>query len=355
VKKIMTIIGARPQFVKASVVSRVLRDVSGVSEMVVHTGQHFDDNMSKIFFEQLSMPKPELNLNIHGESHGKMTGEMLIKLEDVLLDKRPDLVLLYGDTNTTLAGALAASKLNIEIAHVESGLRSFNKNMPEEINRVVTDNLSSFLFCPSDLSVQNLICEGFEGEGHGSIHLTGDVMLDAKIAFEPFMRPPKFFQETGCKDFLLFTCHRAENTNNDERLIKIFAELNFLHQNFKKVIMPIHPRTRKKIELLGIVVEFYIVEPVGYLEMLYLLDKASLVITDSGGVQKEAFFFKKPCLILRKETEWKEIIGFGCELVSDDESSLTSLAENIFKTPVENFDRFYGSGDAAEKIASVLM
>lgn len=300
--KIATIIGARPQFVKAAAVSRVIKNTESVEEIIIHTGQHYDVNMSDVFFEEMDIPKPDYNLNINGMGHGAMTGQMLEKIEEVLLSEKPDWVLVYGDTNSTLAGALAAKKLHIKVAHVEAGLRSFNMNMPEEINRILTDRISDVLFCPTSTAVDNLKKEGYENIDTKIINV-GDVMLDVALFYKERATKPK---DSLPEQFVLCTVHRAENTDDVDRLKSIFESLEIISKT-TPVVLPLHPRTKSK--LISIDYDFdnskiKFINPVGYFEMIWLLQNCSFVMTDSGGLQKEAFFFKKQCITLRDETEW---------------------------------------------------
>src|SRR5690554_5722354 len=295
--KILTIIGARPQFIKASVVSRAIQQAEGIEEIILHTGQHFDANMSDVFFNQLGIPKPDVQLDIHGGSHGEMTGRMLVEIERALLEHKPDRVLVYGDTNSTLAGALAAAKLHIPVAHVEAGLRSFNMDMPEEINRILTDQISDMLFCPTTTAVNNLKNEGF-GSKPVNVMQVGDVMQDAALLFASKAVAPAGGDLP--EKFVLATLHRAENTDNPERLANIVEALNDIHAKQSSVVLPLHPRTRKLIAEQGLSLDVHIIDPVGYFEMVWLLDHCDLVLTDSGGVQKEAFFFGKACVTMRE-------------------------------------------------------
>ncbi len=349
--KIATIIGARPQFIKAAVVSRYIRENNNndIKEIIVHTGQHYDTNMSDIFFEQMDIPKPDYCLNINELTHGAMTGKMLERIEEVLLKIKPDLVLVYGDTNTTLAGALAARKLHIKLAHVEAGLRSFNMKMPEEINRILTDRISDYLFCPTNQAVKNLENEGFKNFDTKIIK-SGDVMLDAAIYYSEKAVKPDF----EIKDkFILCTIHRAENTDDLKKLQSIFNALSNINKDYQ-IILPLHPRTKNIINKNNInynADNILITEPVGYLEMIYLLKNCSLVMTDSGGLQKEAFFFKKQCLTMRDETEWVELVENNFNIVvGSDEKNILDGFDNIFKVR-PNFDiDLYGKGDAGKNI-----
>ena len=378
--KIATIIGARPQFIKAAVVSRAISESnklvtsnsSLVTEVIVHTGQHYDRNMSDVFFEEMNIPRPDYLLDINGLSHGAMTGQMLEKVEEVLVKEKPDIVLVYGDTNTTLAGALAAAKLHIPIAHVEAGLRSFNRRMPEEINRVLIDHVANFLFCPTKQAVKNLKYEGIGNESSSAhelvsssdhstydlppkVAMVGDVMLDAAMHYKKFSRKP---QGDLPQKFILSTIHRAENTDNDENLQSIFKGLEKISQEIP-IILPLHPRAQKAIKELNLQISntpIHIVEPVSYLEMIYLLKKCSAVMTDSGGLQKEAFFFKKPCVTLRNETEWVELVENGFNYLAG------AKAETIYDTYKNYVEKkynynleLYGDGKAGGKIVDFLI
>lgn len=351
-KKILTIIGTRPQFIKASVVSRAIQQSSGMQEIMLHTGQHFDANMSDIFFNQLDIPRPDIQLDIHGGTHGLMTGRMLSEIEKTLLEYRPDRVLVYGDTNSTLAGALAAAKLHIPVGHVEAGLRSFNMQMPEEINRILTDQISDLLFCPTQAAVKNLNAEGFANKSVKVLH-TGDVMQDAALLFaEKAIRPTA----TELPDqFILATLHRAENTDNSERLSNIVLALNELHKNLAPVVLPLHPRTRKLIAQQRLELNVHLIDPVGYFEMVWLLDHSQLVLTDSGGVQKEAFFFGKACVTMRDQTEWVELVDAGANvLVGADKSKIVKAAEQNFGRRVGDTEQLYGGGAASQRVAHEL-
>jgi UDP-GlcNAc3NAcA epimerase len=348
--KIITIVGARPQFIKAGALSREFLRHVDIEEIIVHTGQHFDENMSDVFFEQMSIPKPKYNLAINGLGHGAMTGQMLEKIEKVLIQETPDWVLVYGDTNSTIAGALAAKKLHIKVAHVEAGLRSFNMAMPEEINRILTDRISDLLLCPTSTAVDNLNNEGYKNLDI-SILKTGDVMQDAAIFYSKKEQAPNFKIP---EEFVLSTIHRAENTDNDKRLSSILSGLNFIAKSIP-VILPLHPRTKNIINKGSFDMNnLTIVEPLGYLEMVYLLQRSKIVMTDSGGLQKEAFFFKKPCITLRDETEWVELVKGGFNtLVGANEK----LIKNAFKNQSYNIDfnvNLYGKGSACKNIVEKL-
>ena len=379
--KIVTIVGARPQFIKAAVVSRAITEhnklVSGqlITEVIVHTGQHYDRNMSDVFFEEMHILKPDYFLDVHGLSHGAMTGQMLEKIEKVLFKENPDLVLVYGDTNTTLAGALAAVKLHIPVAHVEAGLRSFNRRMPEEINRILADHISTILFCPTKQAIENLKAEGIvdsntEHEPSAmsynlpqKVALVGDVMLDAALYYKQYAKKPRF---DFPQQFILVTIHRAENTENTERLKSIFRAFDKICQEIP-VILPLHPRTRKKINAYDFLFtnnnsqfthntsRFMIIEPVSYLEMVYLLERCGIVMTDSGGLQKESYFFGKPCVTLRDETEWVELVEHGFNRIAGAETESICNAFKIMKgKKIHSNINLYGKGDAGGKIVNIL-
>lgn len=350
--KILTIIGARPQFIKASVVSKAIQETKGLTEILVHTGQHFDANMSDVFFDQLAIPRPNYQLDINSGSHGDMTGRMLIEIEKVLQQEKPDWVLVYGDTNSTLAGALAAAKLHIPVAHVEAGLRSFNMQMPEEINRILTDQISRVLFCPTDSAMENLQKEGFADKPIEVLQV-GDVMQDSAEFFAQRATQPEGF--TVADGFILTTLHRAENTDNPGRLAAIVKALNHLHNNVAPVVLPLHPRTRNVIAQQGLTLDVHLIDPVGYLEMIWLLQRTGLVLTDSGGVQKEAFFFGKACVTMRDQTEWVELIEVGAnELVgADTQAIIEATTRNLGRT-VKDEKNLYGGGVAAKRIAEHL-
>ena len=309
--------------------------------------------MSDIFFNQLGIPKPDIQLDIHGGNHGEMTGRMLTKIEDALLERRPDRVLVYGDTNSTLAGALAAVKLHIPVAHVEAGLRSFNMAMPEEINRILTDQISDRLFCPTETAVKNLNAEGFANRP-AKVLQVGDVMQDAALLFAEKAVKPNATKLP--EKFILATLHRAENTDDPDRLSSIVLALNELHQTLGPVVLPLHPRTRKLIAQQGLDLKVQVIDPVGYFEMVWLLDHAQLVLTDSGGVQKEAFFFGKACVTMRDQTEWVELIEAGVnELVGADRKRIVDAAMRHFARRVQDTQKLYGGGEAAQRIVSDLI
>lgn len=352
--KIVTVIGARPQFIKAAVVSRAIAAHKDIKEVIVHTGQHFDANMSDIFFEEMCIPKPDYNLNVNGLGHGAMTGQMLEKIEAVLLQEKPDWVMVYGDTNSTIAGALAAKKLHIKVAHVEAGLRSFNMDMPEEINRILTDRISDILFCPTETAVNNLKKEGYENINCRIIR-NGDVMQDAALFYAGrAVRPKADIPE----DFVLCTVHRAENTDDPERLRNIFSALEEMSKTCR-VVLPLHPRTKGKLSAIGYDTNnshILFIEPVGYLEMVWMLKHCRLVMTDSGGLQKEAYFFDKYCITLRDETEWVELVKYGYNfLAGDDKGKIISLYNHISdKNNIEQKTPLYGNGNAGDLIVETL-
>ncbi len=359
--KIVTIIGARPQFIKASAVSRAIRGqyADQIREVIVHTGQHHDKNMSKIFFDQLDIPEPDFNLKISGGCHGQMTGRMLEAIEQVLLDQKPDWVLVYGDTNSTLAGALAAVKLHIPVAHVEAGLRSFNMRMPEEVNRILTDRVSSLLFCPTETSVINLRKEGIST----GAHRVGDVMYDVALFYaKNIVRRTSILDDLKLKTkgYALATCHRAENTDDDNNLREILSGLSQIAKDLMPVVLPLHPRTRKKVNEFGLnrlLVALTVIEPVAFLEMIALQKEAALILTDSGGLQKEAFFHKVPCLTIREQTEWTETVKTGMNtLIRPNRKSIVKsfLGKINAKINISSSTPF-GKGNAATLILKSLL
>jgi len=348
----MTIIGARPQFIKAAVVSRAFsQHRQDVREVIVHTGQHYDANMSDVFFEELGIPLPDYNLGVGGGTHGQNTGRMIEKLEGLMMEEKPDWVLFYGDTDSTLAGGLAASKLHIKVAHVEAGLRSFNRKMPEEINRVVTDHISDLLFVPTESGRQNLINEGVP---ENKIKLVGDVMYDATLYYKERARKPNLPRELDLNDdgFVLCTIHRAENTDDPQRLKSIFEGLG---NTGEPIVLPMHPRTKAKISEAGIVLtnNIWVIEPVGYLEMVWLEANCKFVATDSGGVQKEAYFFQKLCKTMRDETEWVELVESGWNVLVGANVKRIEEAFSLVSAPAYT-SSFYGNGDAGRKIVAMI-
>ncbi|MBK6657189.1 MAG: UDP-N-acetylglucosamine 2-epimerase (non-hydrolyzing) [Proteobacteria bacterium] len=341
--RIVTIVGARPQFIKAAALSRALRGEPGVEEWLVHTGQHFDDNMSEVFFRELDIPAPRFHLDIHGGPHGQMTGRMLEAIEQVLFDTRPALVLVYGDTNSTLAGALAAAKLHIPVAHVEAGLRSFNRRMPEEINRVLTDHVSALLFCPTFDAVSHLAHEGITA----GVHHTGDIMYDATLhARSAAQQQSHILTRLALTpgDYVLCTLHRSENTDSEARLRALLAHVRETAGG-RPVVLPLHPRTRQVLARFAIGTEgLNLVEPLGYFDMHALLGGAALVLTDSGGVQKEAYFHRVPCVTLRDDTEWTESLVAGWNRL---------WTQPHYVTPRVDIAE-YGDGDAGMRMVALL-
>ena len=357
--KIVTIVGARPQFIKAATISRVIRNQYGhlIDEVLVHTGQHYDENMSKIFFDELEIPYPRYNLEIAGGGHGAMTGRMLEGIENILLSEKPAWVLIYGDTNSTLAGALAAAKLHIPVAHVEAGLRSFNMSMPEEINRILADRVSSLLFCPTKTSIDNLTREGL----NKNALLVGDVMYDSSIYYRNLaLVKSNILERLNLKNscYILATCHRAENTDVPSRMRNIIEALGVLALQHS-VVFSLHPRTAKILDELGLMPllkNVVVVEPLSFLDMIRLEQSAMVILTDSGGVQKEAFFYEVPCVTFRDETEWVETVELGWntltgaspDLIVDKVLSATRPIKDLLLKP-------YGDGKASEKILSALL
>ena len=352
--KIATIVGARPQFIKAATISRAISEQSGISEVLIHTGQHFDKNMSDVFFTELDIRKPDHLLGIGGGTHGENTGRMVEAIERVMIAEKPDWVLVYGDTDSTLAGALAAVKLHIPLAHVEAGLRSFNRRMPEEINRVLTDHASDLLFVPTSTAIKNLGNEGISGE---KVNLVGDVMYDATLYYQGKARKPSSIEIRDEAPFVLCTIHRAENTDDVARLTAIVRKLNRLAEQ-TPVVLPLHPRTVSALKRLpGVSLSPFmlVIDPVGFLEMSWLLAKCSLVLTDSGGVQKEAYFHKKPCITLRDETEWVELVDAGCNrLMSPFLPDFIDVVTRMSQTKILDSSHIYGDGRAANRTLDVL-
>lgn len=364
--KILTIVGARPQFIKASAVSRAIQAFNRTNELqlnevILHTGQHYDDRMSAIFFEQLEIPKPKYNLGIVEKSHGAMTGKMLEQIENVLFEETPDILLIYGDTNSTLAAALAAVKLHIPVAHVEAGLRSFNKLMPEEINRIVADHVATFLFCPTETAVKNLANEGiFE-----HVHNVGDVMYDVTLTYRQKAERNCQLSQWDVKEkaYVLCTIHRAENTDHRARLESIFSALAEMSRDIP-VVLPLHPRTHKMLReyrLDSLLENLQIIEPVSYLEMTRLEMSAKAIVTDSGGIQKEAYFHQVPCLTLRDETEWVETVDMGCNFLCGADKIVILNKWKMIRNSVNNFITLgdelqpYGNGSASDLIVEVLI
>lgn len=356
--KIVTVVGARPQFIKAAALSRIIiNDFNNeVSEVIVHTGQHFDENMSDVFFNELGIPRPKYNLEISGGTHGKMTSRMLGSIEEILLEERPNWVLIYGDTNSTLAAALAAVKLNIPIAHIEAGLRSFNMRMPEEVNRILSDRISSLLFCPTVLSINHLKNEGIEA----GVHLVGDVMYDVSLFYsEQAHTKSKILNDLDIneKSYVLATCHRAENTDDMNKLKEILTAINKISKEIP-VVFPLHPRTRKIIEennFFHYLESVKVTEPLPFLDMVRLEQCASSILTDSGGVQKEAFFYKVPCVTMRDETEWVETVDLGWNILTGADSNRIYNACMNGGYEKRHGGNPYGDGNAAKKCISILL
>jgi len=377
--KLLNVVGARPQIIKASAISRAIRNhyQNKITEVIIHTGQHYDKEMSDIFFDELEIHKPHFNLGVGSASHGKQTSMMLAGLEDILNKERPDCVILYGDTNSTLAGAIAASKLHFPIVHIEAGLRSFNKKMPEEINRIVSDHCSTLLFAPTNAAFKNLMAEGFRPENsppytidNPKIYLTGDIMYDNSLFFASLAdnKKRKLLEQLSVlrDNFVLVTIHRDSNTDDLERLQIILSSLRTLSGQYGIVmVMPFHPRTINTLK--SKMPEFYkeilsseylrFLPPVSFLEMTMLEKNCKLIITDSGGVQKESHFFRKPCLVLRKETEWIELVQNGtAKLVDADPELIAQEFGNLFNNgTTRDFPSFYGDGKAAEFILKEIM
>jgi UDP-GlcNAc3NAcA epimerase len=377
--KIVTIIGARPQIIKAAALSRAIKNnfFDRIEEVIVHTGQHYDQNMSQVFIEELGIPEPKYNLNIGSSSHGVQTARMIEGIEKILLDEKPDYLVLYGDTNSTLAGAVAASKIHIPIAHIEAGLRSFNKSMPEEINRIMCDHASTLLFSPTQTGFTNLVNEGFKAENkkpfsadNPGIFHCGDVMFDNSLFFKALAgQKSRVLEDNNLKgkNFVLATIHRDSNTDVPERLTAIFEALLEIAEAEKiDLVLPLHPRTAKlmEINLLGDVLErvkaskrMKLIPPVSFLDMIMLESNCKLVMTDSGGVQKEAFFFKKPAVILRSETEWKEIVEESCGVIANADKEKIVNGWLLFKDTADTltYPEIFGDGHAAEFICRTLL
>jgi UDP-GlcNAc3NAcA epimerase len=375
--KILTVIGARPQIIKAAALSRAIRTrfKDLISEQILHTGQHYDAGMSQVFFEELGIPQPDFNLNVGSDSHGKQTAKMIDGIETVLVKEKPGAVVLYGDTNSTLAGAIAASKLQIPVIHIEAGLRSFNKAMPEEINRIMCDHVSTLLFSPTKAGLNNLIKEGFkENKPPFSIDLPGiyhcgDVMYDNSLFFSEIAEyRTDIFSKYGVSknSFMMVTIHRNNNTDVPERLNMLFKSINDLSIKYNlDVVMPLHPRTAKLLEsnlnpeLYGNIklnTRFKIAEPASFMEMIALEKNCRIVLTDSGGVQKEAYYFQKPCVILRSETEWVELVKTGSAILADaDEERIKSAFEKLYSRKGMEFPPLFGDGNAAEFICGEMV
>ncbi len=377
-KHILTIIGARPQFIKAAALSRAIRNnfFDQIKETIIHTGQHYDENMSQVFFDEMEIPKPDYNLEVGSDNHARQTAVMLEKLEDILVNEKPDFVILYGDTNSTLAGSVAASKLNIPIIHIEAGLRSFNKSMPEEINRIVCDHTSTLLFTPTEAGLKNLIKEGFNinsgppftADNPGVFHC-GDIMYDNSLFFADIAEKKsnilkKYNLESG--KFILGTIHRDNNTDNPERLTAIFEAIHKIAlANQIDILLPLHPRTSKILQKNLLPDTFdkinntpfiKIIPPASFFDIVLLEKKCRMVMTDSGGLQKEAYFFKKPVIILRPETEWVEIVENGAGIVTDADTENIIKAYNYFNQKKDiSFPEIFGDGKAAAFICKKII
>ena len=363
--KVATIVGARPQFIKAAVVSRAIIEYnrsashgSHLKEVIIHTGQHYDDNMSDIFFRELNIPEPDYNLDIHGISHGAMTGQMMEKIEEVLLEEKPAVVLVYGDTNSTLAGALAAAKIQIPVAHIEAGLRSFNRSMPEEINRVLTDHLSSLLFCPTDTAINNLKNEGIATE----VYNVGDVMFDAFLFNKELCAQKSRILsdlELQPKAYHLATVHRQENTEDPKRLLTLFNAFSEIASADCPFVIPLHPRTTRALEKQSANIisnsHLRVIPPVSYLDMIVLEAYARTIFTDSGGVQKEAYFAQTPCITLRDETEWVETVESGMNILTGaDELKIIQGFQKMLRQSPKIRPQLFGDGTAGYKIVEKL-
>ena len=368
--KIVTIIGARPQIIKAAALSRAIKEnfSNEINEVIVHTGQHYDENMSQVFFDELGIPTPNYNLGVGSSSHGVQTSKMIEGIEEILLKEKPDYLVVYGDTNSTLAGAIAASKIHIPIVHIEAGLRSYNKAMPEEINRICCDHCSTMLFSPTATGYNNLIKEGFNPENkkpytidNPGIYHCGDVMYDNSLYFSSKVNGQ---QSTVNSQYILCTIHRNNNTDEPERLCSIVKALLKLSKE-KEIIIPLHPRTKKLLDI-NLNADIYnqlinnerihIIPPASFLEMIRLEKNADMVITDSGGVQKEAFFFKKPCIIIRSETEWKEIVECGAAVIADAcEEKIIDAYYQFVQKENQEYPEYFGDGKAAVFICNELI
>ncbi|NOY51947.1 MAG: UDP-N-acetylglucosamine 2-epimerase (non-hydrolyzing) [Chlorobi bacterium] len=376
--KIVTVIGARPQIIKAAALSRAIKNsfANKIEEIIVHTGQHYDENMSQVFFDELGIPKPDYNLSVGSASHGVQTARMIEGIEEILLKEKPDYLILYGDTNSTLAGAVAASKIHVPIAHIEAGLRSFNKSMPEEINRIMCDHASALLFSPTKTGYSNLISEGFNPDNRkpftndnpGIFHC-GDVMFDNSLYFrEMALNKGNVLDnnELEAGKFILGTVHRDNNTDQPQRLNAIFRSiLKISEENDIEFVLPLHPRTSKLLsknldqelyKAIGDNDKIKLIPPVSFLDMIALESNCQMVITDSGGVQKESFFFNKPCIILRSETEWKEIVEVGAAIIADaDKEKILSAYSHFLHSRKLEFPSIFGDGKAAEFICGVML
>lgn len=351
--KILTVLGARPQFIKAASLSHEFAK-RNINEIIIHTGQHFDSNMSDVFFSELSIPKPKYNLGINSVSHGAMVGRMLEQLEKVMLNEKPTYVIVYGDTNSTLAGALSARKLGIKIAHIESGIRSFNNSMPEETNRIITDRLSDLLFCPSMVAINNLKREGYDNYKEKEVIYSGDIMLDTLSLFNKNLNLQNNKENMP---FILVTVHRAENTDDPNKLESIFSAL---HEISKKYLIKLvlHPRTKLKLDQFNINISknITIISPLSYLDNISLLKNSFMLITDSGGMQKEAYFLKKRCLTLRDDTEWTELINLKCNILTgSNKRKIISSFNKLINTNPDFSSQVYGDGNSRTIIANKIL
>lgn len=377
-KKILTVIGARPQIIKAAAISRAIKKLfsNDLKEVIVHTGQHYDENMSAIFFEELGIPTPEFNLNVGSGTHGVQTAKMIEGIEKLMLEVQPDGIIIYGDTNSTIAAALAASKIHIPVFHIEAGLRSFNKSMPEEINRILSDHISTLLFCPTQTAIDNLVKEGFSISNENTpsvdqphVHLCGDIMYDNSMYFSSLSDEKSLIRKEICvdtKNYILVTIHRNANTDDADRLNAIFSALIYIQNTTGfDVVLPLHPRTNKMMDrllseenkaLLKENKQFKIISPAGFLDIISLEKNAELIITDSGGLQKEAYFFKKPCVILRPETEWVEIVQNGNAIIADaDKYKIVEAANHLLTKKVYTFPNLFGDAKASEFIVQKIV
>jgi UDP-GlcNAc3NAcA epimerase len=376
--KIVTIIGARPQIIKAAALSRAIKNsfVDQIEEVIVHTGQHYDPEMSQVFFDELGIPQPHYNLQVGSGSHGKQTAAMLVGIEAILEKEKPGAIVLYGDTNSTLAGAVAASKLHVPVVHIEAGLRSFSKAMPEEVNRIMCDHVSTLLFSPTKTGYDNLVQEGFKVDNQAPFHANnpkiyhcGDVMYDNSLYFsEVALQKQGVVEQLGLKQkpFILATIHRNNNTDDPIRLNALFRSLQAISEAQQlAIVLPLHPRTKKLLatnldpalyDKITTSALFHLIPPASFLEMVALEQQCSLVMTDSGGVQKEAFYFKKPCIILRPETEWVELVKCGAAIVTDaDEKRIHSAFQQLFLAKDLSYPSFYGDGKAAQFICGEMV
>lgn len=355
---VFTVVGARPQFVKAAVVSRAIAETNGAREFLVHTGQHFDRGMSDVFFEEMQIPAPAESLGIGGLSHGAMVGRMLEEIEKLIIREKPDIVVVYGDTNSTLAGALAAAKMHIPVAHVEAGLRSFDMSMPEEVNRILTDRLSQLLLCPTENAVENLNRESVQYRNDCQVSMVGDVMLDAvRFYLDRAKSSSTIINDLALESgqYCLATLHRQENTDSPSRLAELVTGINELHQKHP-VVLPLHPRTKKCLKQMGLELACITVDPIGYFDMLALIDGCGLVLTDSGGLQKEACFLGQQCVTLRDTTEWTELLELDANvLVGADRKKIIEESCRRFGQGVAGSSIPYGDGTAGTKITDLLI